>query len=53
MLLLQKWEHLVKKITDFENHRKFTLGCFSKDITQVSIKLKNTVRTPKNYEIIR
>ena len=51
-LLLRKWEHLVRKIADFGSYRKFSLRYLVEGILPVSVKLKNTVRTPKNYEII-
>ena len=39
------------KMADFKNHRRFMLRCLSKGITQVSIKLKSTVKTPKGIYI--
>ena len=33
-----KWEHIVKKIEDFENHRRFILRCLGKGITPVILK---------------
>ena len=41
------------KMVDFQNHRMFTLRCLSKDLIQVSIKLKTTVKTPKGIYIVR
>ena len=40
--LLQKWEKWVIKDSDYRNHRRFTLRCFSKGIVQVSLKLRST-----------
>ena len=40
-------------MADFGNHRRFTLKCLVIGITQVSCKLKNTIRTPRSYEIIK
>ena len=53
VLELQKWEHLVEKIMDFENHIMFTLRCLKKDITQLSLKCMNTVGTSKILSIIK
>ena len=41
------------KMLDFQNHRRFTLRCLSKDLIPVSIKLKTTVKTPKGIYIVR
>ena len=41
------------KMVDFQNHRRFTLRCLSKDLIPVSIKLKTTVKTPKGIYIVR
>ena len=51
--ILRQWEKLEMKMVDFQNHRRFTLRCLSKGITQVSIKLKSTVKTPKGIYIVR
>ena len=50
---LRWWEKLEMKMADFQNHRRFTLRCLSKDLTPVSIKLKTTVKTPKGIYIVR
>ena len=41
------------KMVDFQNHRRFTLRCLSKDLIPVSIKLKTTVKTLKGIYIVR
>ena len=46
-------EDLIKKMSDYGNHRRFTLRCFKTGITPVSCKLKNTIETPSSYEIIK
>ena len=50
---LRWWETLEMKMVDFQNHRRFTLRCLSKDLIPVSIKLKTTVKTPKGIYIVR
>ena len=50
---LRQWEALEMKMVDFQNHRRFTLRCLSKDLIPVSIKLKTTVKTPKGIYIVR
>ena len=40
------------EISDCKNHRRFLLWCLSKDITPVSIKLKNNIGTYKSKCII-
>ena len=49
---LRQWETLEMKMVDFQNHRRFTLRCLSKDLIPVSIKLKTTVKTPKGIYIV-
>ena len=41
------------KMVDFQNHRRFTLRCLSKDLIPVSIKLKTTMKTTKGLYIVR
>ena len=48
---LRQWEKLEMKMADFQNHRRFTLRCLSKDLIPVSIKLKTTVKTTKGRYI--
>ena len=43
--LYQKLERTVLKISNYKNHRRFLLRCLSKDITPVSLKLKNNIGT--------
>ena len=50
--LYQKLERTVLKISDYKNHRRFSLWCLSKDITPVSLKLKNNIGTYKSKCII-
>ena len=50
---IRQWETLEIKMVDFQNHRRFTLRCLSKDLIPVSIKLKTTVKTPKGIYIVR
>ena len=51
---IPKWKHLVKKIDNFENHRRFTMTYLSQDIMPVSLKPKNNnIRIPQNIKIIR
>ena len=40
------------KISDYKNHRRFLLRCLNKDITPVSLKLKNNIGTYKSKCII-
>ena len=40
-------------MSDFKNHRRFSLRCLSNDVTPVSIRLKSNIKTPKGQEIIR
>ena len=49
----REWEKLEMKMAEFKYHRRFTLRCLSKGLVTVSIKLKNTVKTPKGIYIVR
>ena len=40
-------------MVDYGNHKRFSLKYLSAGITPVSIRLKNTVRTPRSYEIMK
>ena len=51
--LLCRWERIEGKMSDFKNHRQFSLQCLSNDVIPVSIRLKSNIRTPKGQEIIR
>ena len=50
--LYQKLERTVLKISDYKNHKRFLLWCLNKDMTPVSLKLKNNIRTYKSNCII-
>ena len=50
--IFRKWEHHVKKLADFKNHRRFTMRCISQKITPVSLKLKRNIPTKRGREII-
>ena len=41
------------KMADFQNHRRFTLRCLSKDVIPVSVKLRSNIKTPKGNYIVR
>ena len=51
--LLHRWERIEGKMSDFKNHRQFSLRCLSNDVIPVSIRLKSNIKTPKGQEIIR
>ena len=53
VILLWEWEHLVRKIMDFSNHRRFMLRCLGAGITPISVRLKNTIRMSRSFDIIR
>ena len=40
------------KVSDFKNHRRFSLRCLDKGLIPVSVKLKNHIRTHKGRLII-
>ena len=40
-------------MSDFKNHRQFSLRCLYNDVILVSIRLKSNIKTPKGQEIIR
>ena len=48
-----QWERIECKMADFQNHRRFSLRCLSKDVIPVSITLKNNIKTPKGCHIIK
>ena len=50
--IFRDWEHHVKKLANFKNHRRFTLRCISQKITPVSLKLKRNITTKRGREII-
>ena len=41
------------KMADFQNHRRLSLRCLSKDIIPVSVKLKSNAKMPKGNYIVR
>ena len=49
--LLRNWDFIVKKMSDYRNHR-FTLRCIKVEITPVSCRLKNPLKSNKSYHII-
>ena len=53
IFLMCKWEKLEKKMSDFRNHRRFTIKCLKNDLVPVSVRLKTNIRTTKGLEIIR
>ena len=36
----RRWEKMEGKVSDFKNHRRFSLRCLDKDLVPVSLKLK-------------
>ena len=52
VILSWQWEHLLKNMVGYGNHRIFSLTCLSASITPDSIRLKNTVRTSRGFDII-
>ena len=40
-------------MADFQNHRRFSLRCLSKDVIPVSIRLRSNIIMPKSYYIIK
>ena len=53
IFLMREWEKLEKKMSDFRNHRRFTIKCLKNDIVPVSVRLKTNIKTTKGLEIIR
>ena len=51
--IFRDWEHHVKKLADFKNHRRFTLRCLSQKITPVSLRLKRNIKTERGIKIIQ
>ena len=41
----------MKKMTDFGNHRRFTLRSLGAGITLVSVKLRNTIGISRSFKI--
>ena len=50
--IFRDWEQHVKKLSDFKNHRRFTLRCLSQKITPVSLRLKRNIKTDRGIKII-
>ena len=50
--LYRKLERTVLKISNYKNHRRFSLRCLSKDMTPVNLNLKNNIGTYKSNCII-
>ena len=40
-------------MADFENHRRFSLRCLSKDLIPVSVRFKSNIKMPKGKHIVR
>ena len=53
LFLVQQWEKLEKKMSDFRNHQRFTIECLKNDIVPVSVRLKTNIKTAKGLEIIK
>ena len=53
LCLFRDWERLWLRVSDYKNHRIFTLSCLHKDLIPVSIMLKSTIKTEKAKKIIR
>ena len=53
IFLLGQWEKLEKKMANYRNHLRFTIGCLKNEVIPVSIRLKTNVKTSKGFQIIR
>ena len=51
-VIFRNWEKMEGKISNFKNHRRFTLKCLDKCLVPVSLRLKNLIRTQKGEGII-
>ena len=51
--ILRNWEQLEKKITNFRNHRRFTLRCMSQKINSNRLELKSSIKTPRGRQILQ
>ena len=51
--IFRNWEKMKGKVSDFKNHRRFSLRCLSQGVTPVSLRLKNLTRTQKGEGIIK
>ena len=52
LCLLQDWDSLEIKDSDYRSHHRFTLRCLSKDLIPVSVRLKSTNNTWRSKQII-
>ena len=52
LCLLQEWESLEIKYSDYRNHQRFTLRSISKDLITVSVRLKSTINSRRAKQII-
>ena len=52
LCILQEWESLEIKDSDYRNHHRFTFRCLSKDLIPVSVGLKFTINTRRAKQII-
>ena len=53
VILEWQWKHLVRKIKDYANHRRFSHRCLIAGITPLIISLNNMIRTLRSFDIIR
>ena len=51
--IFRKWEKMEGKVSNFKNHRRFSLRCLDKGLVPVSLKLKNLIRTQRGIGIIQ
>ena len=51
--IFRNWEKMEGKVSNFQNHRRFSLRCLSQGVTPVSLRLKNLTRTQKGDGIIK
>ena len=50
--ILQEWENLEIKDSDYRNHQRFTFRCISKDLIPVNVRLKSTINSRRAKQII-
>ena len=51
--IFRNWEKMEGKVSNFKNHRRFSLRCLSQGVTPVSLRLKNLTRTQRGEGIIK
>ena len=51
--IFRRWEQHEKNLTNFKNHRRFTLRRLSQKITPVSLRLKSSIKTERGIKIIQ